>query len=219
MKLYWHIKNNHPHLILIFNGWGFDQRILRTFTAHPADILLVYDYSILAKENLPSFADYRQVDLLAWSFGVFAATEYASVLPQLKHCIAVNGTLTPVHDKYGIPPTIFYATLQNYNEEKQQRFARRIAGNLSAYHAMQDQLPQRSPQDQLNELIALEKRFHIPQTHKLNWTQAILSENDKIFPFDNMYSAWKMLDSINIKTVKENHYIDFNLLIKDLLPC
>ena len=219
MKLYWHTQKNNTRLILIFNGWGFDHRILNSLLVQQTDALLIYDYTIIDKEALLSLPDYEQVDLLAWSFGVFVANECASVLPTLKQCVAVNGTLTPVHDKYGIPPNIFYTTMHNYNEENKKRFAMRIAGGNTAYKVIQEQLPLRNAKEQLIELAALEKRFHFHSKNILSWTKAVLSENDRVFPFSNMVSAWEKIDNVLITPIQGNHYIDFNLLVENLMSC
>lgn len=214
MKLYWHTQNNNSRLALVFNGWGFDGHILSAVDALPGtDILLVYDYTTIEPQQLACVQRYAQVDLVAWSFGVFAANCCAEVLPVLNQCIAVNGTLQPVDDRYGIPRQIFQSTLQTYDEHNRKRFQMRLAGSASAYKAMQEQLPQRDVQNQLEELKALGQFFLTPPACRLNWTKAIVSNADKIFPPENMKAAWGELACV----LDGEHHVDFARILHELL--
>ncbi len=93
------------------------------------DLLICYDYQDL---NLDfDFSAYRHIRLVAWSMGVWAA-ERALQGIRLKSATAVNGTGLPCDDNFGIPDTIFKATLDNLTENTRLKFERRICGDKAS---------------------------------------------------------------------------------------
>ena len=65
-------KENNPRLLLFFAGWGSDERLFDRPVADGYDYLLCFDY------RSPDFDyalldGYREIRLLAWSMGVWAA--------------------------------------------------------------------------------------------------------------------------------------------------
>ena len=74
-----------------------------------------------------ALSGYRKIRLVAWSLGVWAASVVFGKKPvSFTEAIAVNGTPCPVHDRWGIPETIFRGTLDNVTEEGMRRFNRRM---------------------------------------------------------------------------------------------
>ncbi len=65
-------KENSPHLLLFFAGWGSDENLFRRTVAEGYDCLLCFDYSLLD--------GYREIRLLAWSMGVWVAGQILSGL-------------------------------------------------------------------------------------------------------------------------------------------
>lgn len=213
MKIVHHKKQANKQLLLLFNGWGFDGRIFSDVNIPDYDIISVYDYSETDPQQLNFTNDYESVNLMAWSYGVFIANIYAEYIHNLKKAIAVNGTITPVDDTNGIPKDVFIATLHNLNEKSRDKFYLRIAGGLTAFKAIKDKLPERSVENQLNELENLYKLSLVEYTGGINWDKAILSQNDKIFPYNNMLNAW----GDKAITIDGEHYVDFNFIIKSYL--
>ncbi|MDE6050437.1 MAG: DUF452 family protein, partial [Paramuribaculum sp.] len=114
-------------LILLFAGWGMDARPLRKLTHRDYDIAVAFDYRNLTSDNLGLLDNYREICVIAWSFGVPAAHAFLAGRPDLPVTarIAVNGTLQPVDDLRGIPRAIFEGTLNGLSAATLTKFQRR----------------------------------------------------------------------------------------------
>ena len=218
MKLSWLIHKKHKHLLLIFNGWGFDEHAWVDLHA-PAqtDVLLISDYTTLDNaDTLQYTEDYVAVSVLAWSFGVYAAQLCSRHIHHARHCVAVNGTLHPVHDTFGIPAAVFNATLSGYNDTSRDKFMQRVAGSAAALQARIQALPRRSTASQLAELQALAGYFHQPPPAQgLHWRQAIVARRDRIFPPANMHAAWQR-QGVVVSGIDSGHWPDFNAIVRQL---
>jgi Uncharacterized protein conserved in bacteria len=214
MKLYWHKKKKeNDRLILIFNGWGFDERIIRGIDSSTYDLLLVYDYATPGNELEEYTRPYREIVVVAWSYGVFMANRYCNDRHNIVKRIAINGTLYPIHDEYGIPERIFRATLLNFSEQSREKFYLRVFGGAAAYKDVKEKLPVRSVEDQRNELIYLAELFQCDTDIKSAWDLALISDSDKIVPFRHMKAAWGDVGQV----VKGEHYIDFDMVIRQYI--
>lgn len=91
--------SSKPRLILVFLGWGMDATPFAGLSKNGYDILAISNYSRYSPDtDLPDlineFSSYREIVVIAWSFGVRIATDLlnmASGLP-ITRTIAVNGT-------------------------------------------------------------------------------------------------------------------------------
>lgn len=213
MKHYWHKKQNHSCLLLIFNGWGCDAHILNNLEKDNYDILLFYDYTTLETDLSEQLQHYKHIDVLAWSLGVYAADTALSGVKNIRKQVALNGTLYPVNDQKGIPRKIFEKTLQELNEHTVKTFFQKIAGTEHFDKPPTCVFSRRSFQSQFSELVSLAHSFthtHIPQTQ---WDLALIAVNDRIFPYRNMQRAWGKLSY----PIKGNHYVDFQKIIDEFL--
>ncbi|MDE6336835.1 MAG: DUF452 family protein, partial [Muribaculaceae bacterium] len=126
-------KDNTGRLIIIFAGWSTAPDFYRHISLPGWDLLIVYDYSDLDFDK--SVMDgYHTVALFAWSLGVFVASK---VVPadRIALAVAINGTESPVDDKFGIPVNIFNGTAQTLNTRNLAKFRRRMFGTSSADRA------------------------------------------------------------------------------------
>jgi hypothetical protein len=213
MKVSWHKKEDNKQLLLLFNGWGFDQKMFQNTDIPRHDIVSVYDYTNIEPEQLKFTKLYPEVKILAWSYGVFVADFYSDFIFNVKKAIAINGSTTPIDDNKGIPVKIFLATMQSFDAKNREKFYLRIAGGLSAYRQISDKLPDRKVENQLDELKSLYQLSLKTKEHGLSWDVAIISTRDKIFPLTNMKNAWGDRAVI----VDSDHYLDFNKLITNTL--
>ena len=128
------------------------------------------------------------------SLGVWAASVMFGKKPvSFTEAIAVNGTPCPVHDRWGIPETIFRGTLDNVTEEGMRRFNRRMCGKRDILQAY-EQIPPRPLADIREELEYLyaEIKKASPASALFNgWTQALISSKDRIFPTENLRAFWQ----------------------------
>jgi len=210
MEHYWHKRQGNDRLLLIFNGWGFDKHVIRALDRKDYDILLLYNYISLDTMFYKYLSLYRQIDTIAWSFGVPVADRVLSkVKNSINSLIAVNGTLFPVDDDRGIPKRSFTRTLHSMSKDAILLFFNNVFGNSLSIDIRKTILPQRCFQEQLAELFALTDLFSTDDHISCNWNKAIIAQNDRIFPFRNMQRAWGDLAC----PVSGDHYINFQTLI------
>lgn len=213
-------------MLVIFAGWGMDYRLFDHLRHGAYDILVVWDYRQLYSEEygetrpygylLSRVAKYAEVCLIAWSFGVYAAQQVMEALaPKLSRCIAVNGTVTPIHDELGIPEATFRGTLENLDQRNWQKFFRRVCGTPERMAEVEKNIPKREIDDLIEELRilgqgALQMRGkQDPQPHR-KWDVAVVSTHDAIFPVENQRKAWQ---ANTIVEVDGPHLPDFQSLI------
>ena len=207
LSLYTHTEPSHihtsslqktPRLLLFFAGWGMDE--------HP---FLQYDF------DTSPLAGYTVIDVVAWSMGVWAASQVLSkVSLPIRRRIAINGSPFPIDEKRGIPPAIFMGTLEGLNEASLRKFQRRMCADGNVFARFQLTAPERSIEELKEELAAVAEQYRMLPTETFAWEQAIIGESDRIFPPTNQRAAWKGISMSNIDG-NEAHY-DESLFIKYL---
>jgi biotin synthesis protein BioG len=200
MNAEWIVHQGSGELLLFFNGWGMDRRVAdRLFSASPEwsgsgrDIVVLYDYRDL---TLPAWlpdtmAGARSVDLLAWSLGVWAASNAG--LEGIGQAVAINGTLWPVDAERGIPPEIFRGTLQSWNDANRKRFERRMTGGVPP-EIVEAVRPVRDISGQQQELRSIgEAVTPFPSEPPSDWrfSKALIGGRDLIFTPENQRRAWR----------------------------
>ena len=208
-------SKNCRRLILIYAGWAMDWRPFRGLAAHGYDIAVVWDYRELTADWSRILSRYDEVCLLAWSFGVFAASvTMHELLPHITKRIAVNGTLAPIDAVKGINPDIFAATLEGMSPNNLRRFYRSMFLTKEQYDAFRANAPKRDIDEAIAELEAFETHtiFHAPQVEE--WDLAIISEHDRIFMPQAQLAAWH--GRTNIRRMATGHMPDFGVLINQI---
>jgi len=118
MKSEWLHRRQKERLIIFCNGWGMDASPFLPLGAREYDVLMLFDYRDLALDcNLATLFDsYQSAFLVSWSMGVWVGQQ---IFQSWSHClqgaIAINGTLCPIHDQFGIPEQLYDATLEQFN--------------------------------------------------------------------------------------------------------
>ena len=186
MDTKWINRQENAHLIIFFNGWGMDDHVLSRMNHGEFDVLMIYNYTSL-NLTLPSLQNYQQVSLIAWSMGVWAATQ-SSI--KCNMAIAINGTPTPMNAITGIDPMIFTATHQHWNENNRLKFNMRVCGGRATWMAQKELFPTRALDDQKKELQAIANHCQ-KQTNKRQWHKAIIGSGDAIFLPCNQHQAWR----------------------------
>lgn len=197
MKQTFLINNEASRLVLFFAGWGMDEAPFRSYQTSGSDFMLCYDYRTLDfKQNL--LRNYSSITLIAWSMGVWAASEVLSQIQlPIAQSIAINGTPYPIDEKRGISPAIVDGTLQRLNEENLRKFQRRMCGTSSDYRAFQAIAPQR-PVEELKEELAAIRHICLQRAPASNVFSSSVSPlriligiADRIFLPQNQRNAWK----------------------------
>ncbi|MEG2758738.1 MAG: DUF452 family protein, partial [Rikenellaceae bacterium] len=146
----------------------------------------MYDYRDANLDDgfLDVINGYKEVSILAWSFGVFVAEQMSHKLPPLTLSLAVNGTPVGASPKYGIHPRTLELTIKNLDIDK---FYERMCGEDYPIY-----VPSGRSLDELrDELIFLYDWFKIGTDVAIEWGGAIIGEKDFIFPYKNMLHYWQ----------------------------
>ena len=223
LSLYTHTEPSHihtsslqktPRLLLFFAGWGMDEHPFLQDAPPDSDFMICYDYRTLDFDTSP-LAGYTVIDVVAWSMGVWAASQVLSkVSLPIRRRIAINGSPFPIDEKRGIPPAIFMGTLEGLNEASLRKFQRRMCADGNVFARFQLTAPERSIEELKEELAAVAEQYRMLPTETFAWEQAIIGESDRIFPPTNQRAAWKGISMSNIDG-NEAHY-DESLFIKYL---
>ena len=79
MKQSYIIHEHHPRLLLFFAGWGADETPFKMYRPAASDFMVCYDYRTL-DFDASGLEEYREINLIGWSMGVWAASQ---TVPQL----------------------------------------------------------------------------------------------------------------------------------------
>ena len=201
-------------LILIFSGWSTEADYYSNIRRAGWDVGVITDYTDLSLDT--SFLDvYDTVWVFAWSLGVKAAAVSLNS-DKIQNAIAINGTLTPVDDDYGIPVAIYDGTKSNLNSRNLNKFQLRMVGDRKTY----DEVFKRDYPDNKIDILKQELEILGNADQKLNllpWTSVYLSRQDKIFPYENMHRFW---DSMNVQIIDTDtpHCINLQHVISAAIP-
>ncbi len=196
MKIRFLQHRGGPGLRLFFHGWSMDCHTVEMLDPAGEDLLVVWDYTGLDPAELAQeLAVYSSIRLAAWSLGVWAA---ARVLGELglrpAEAVAINGTLRPIHEEYGIAPELFRGTIENWPEERaRERFLLRMCGSRSGLDALTR--PERTPASQQSELAALERAITTSAEPVDFYTRAVIGSGDRIFPAAAQRKFWAQTDT------------------------
>lgn len=206
--------DGNSRLVLIFAGWGMDDRPFRSLEVAGYDVMVVWDYRSL-QIDMSAFDGYEEVYLFAWSFGVFAASMVMKSLETLPLMvrIAVNGSMAPVDDERGIPEAIFAGTLSGLNERNLMKFYRRMCGISEEYKVFCGCLPDRDIDGLKEELEAIRSFSRTPLPDGVLWDRAVIADGDRIFPVENLDRAWAGLQP-RVRHVAGGHLPDFRKIIE-----
>ena len=126
MKQVYIINENHPQLLLFFAGWAADETPFKQYRPKDMDYMICYDYRTL-DFDYSIFDRYRQVNVVAWSMGVWMGSLILSQVSRDKvFSLAFNGTTYPIDNLEGIPVNTFQATLDGLTPATLQKFLRRM---------------------------------------------------------------------------------------------
>ena len=123
----WLNKKQNQKLILFFNGWSMDENPLKPLNFSHYDIVVFYNYQNIDIDNflLDEINKYPEIILIGWSMGVWAGALCAKYF-NIKNSIAINGTLSPIDDNFGIPHAVYKGTIDNFSLKYREKFYKRM---------------------------------------------------------------------------------------------
>lgn len=214
MTLSFITQQRSQRLILIYAGWAMDAMPFMDLHCEGYDIAVAYDHRQPADSKaVRALGAYSEICVIAWSFGVIAATGFMLAHPSLPLTarIAVNGTLHPVHDTMGIPTAIFKGTLHSLSETVLEKFDRRMCSNrrdLSRFLA--SGIRRRDIPLLADELRAISSMPPMGE-HAALWDTVYIGRNDLIIPTANQIEAWE--GHPDVRSADCAHLPDFQWII------
>ena len=182
-------KANSDKLIVFFSGWGCDENQFENLKDKD-DVLILYDYQNL---NLDfDFDKYKEINLLAYSAGVFISSIMQDKIPHLKKKVAINGNPYLFDKKLGIPASIIKVfkeiTLDNYLDFRREYMVE-TEEDYQRYNQLQSL---RTIESCEAELISLQKLYEKYKNNiKPDFDFAVMSDNDKIFNLQQQKEYYK----------------------------
>ena len=203
MKYKWLNKRNNQKLIIFFNGWGMDEAVVAHLDFCDFDVLMFYDYCSLDTDfDFDKLSDYSQKYLIAWSMGVMIGTLFDI---KYDRKTAINGTLKPIDDKFGIPVRIYNFTLKGFSEAGAEKFIKNMFKencNLPKIN--------RNFEEQKSELEAL---THYQANIDFKYDKVIIASEDKIIPTKNQVAFWNLEPNLDSGHAPFNHYKKWSELL------
>lgn len=202
MKYQWLHRQKADTLLLFCNGWGMDARVVRHLGSERYDVLMLYNYQQVTPELELNelLTRYKQITVVAWSMGVWAGQQLFKEAPErLASAIAINGTCCPIDDVYGIPQKTVQATLEQFNEKQRLKFYYRMCRDRKLYSEFLEIQPERTVEDQKQELSSLLQSAVCVPEQKPIYTKAIVADHDYIIPTSNQLQFWpeKMVERVD----------------------
>lgn len=211
MRSAWLNKKKSNKLILFFNGWSLDENCIKHLDSDEYDVLMFYDYTTLEiEENISNeIKKYSEVNIISFSMGVWACASVIDKFNNTKSVIAINGTLTPVDDNFGIPVKIFNLTLSNLSEITYPKFFKNMFADFKTAEKELHKMPKRNVEEQKEELLAIKdfasKNNFLNKINRFN--KIIISSNDKIIPARNQINFWSQGKNLEIIKIDDAHCI------------
>jgi pimeloyl-[acyl-carrier protein] methyl ester esterase len=219
MKGEWLHRQQRDHLLLFCNGWGMDSHPFLPLTATDLDVLMLFDYQDPEPEqdgvsqsasSFPAagladlFNRYPRISLIAWSMGVWAGQQlFAPWAHRLHRAIAINGTLCPIDDGFGIPVTVYAATLARFNGAGRLKFYRRMCQKREILETFLTHQPKRSLASQRLELAALHKQVSCQPPQSSLYSRVVISSQDLVMPTASQLAFWQ---GHNILSLEGSHF-------------
>ena len=188
MRYKWLSKTSSNNVIIFFNGWGMDENVVRHLDREGYDVLMFYDYNTLDTDfDFDLLNVYSKINIVAWSMGVMVATlisPLARYLESLSYdglIVAINGTLKPINEEFGIHPKIYDLTIKGFNEKGRDKFIKSMFEEDAEIACFRDLNEQQS------ELVALKKYC---SNEKFEYNKILISDNDRIIPTKSQVAFW-----------------------------
>lgn len=206
--LYLPSEGEADRIIILFLGWGCPAGSFRRLRKPGYDLLLVSDYRDWSTHRIDTELErirrvkglgrYSEVAVIAWSFGVIAASEYiANSKGNITLRLAVNGSLAHVDDRTGIPAAVFAKTLAELTPASLRKFRLRTAGGKERLERYFPQDTSGEEFEELREELAMFGRLSdrpVADEGKYLWDKVIVGMSDRIFPPENLKNGWKGCD-------------------------
>lgn len=213
MKFQFLVRTGHTdRLILLFAGWGSDERCYAHIGMPGWDVALVSGFDARIPD-MSLLSRYRTVYVYAWSLGVWAAERMLPGRLEPVRAYAVNGTPWPCDDDRGIPAKVFEDTAAGLSSRNLYKFRVRMCGGAGSYQAKADMF------EHLQDVDALRGELEFVASHPnerhIAWSGAYIGRDDRIFPALNQSEAWKGRTVLH--EMPSPHYVDLQGIVSQTI--
>lgn len=197
-------------MVIFFTGWSTSEHIASLFNLPEGyDLIICWDYREPSWQDLKR--EYDEVLIFAWSFGIPIAEQLYERLSSdmnVTGVFAINGSRNPVDNESGIPENIFNDTVKYLNETNLKKFKIRITGGVRKYVSLETPLSSNLSLEELKDELENFRTIKPKDSEELIWDCVYISDEDKIFPKENLKKAWR--DTAIFEMSGENHLPDFS---------
>ncbi len=193
MKTRWLEHGKSTRLIIFCNGCGMDERPFAPIRSMESDVLMVYDYTEMTPPPVVDslFDEYQEINLIGWSMGVWAGQQlFGDRRHNFSTTIAINGTLSPIDDRFGIPRHDFSQMAMEYDDTACLTFYRLMCREKAILKPFLANKPVRSLKDQQGELQSLLEQVENMDVDDSLYDIVCISKNDFIMPTANQHRFW-----------------------------
>ncbi len=221
MQFHWLNKNNNDNLIVFFAGWSFDYKPFDFLDCGDFDVLAVYDYNDIShfEQKSHKFINYRHKYLISWSMGVYTAYKFRKIFADFDKKIAVNGTVFPVDDEFGIPQKPFLLTLRHAKTGLEGKFYQNIFDKPEEFQRYIKTPVERTIDNRVEELQALYENIKTSsKVYEKFYDKALISSNDKIIPPKNQINFWQNFN-VPFELLECGHFPYYNFTCWNDILC
>lgn len=208
MKSCWLNNQNNENLIVFFAGWSFDEKPFKFLQCNNYDVLFVYDYNNFEiPEELKNINQYKHKFLITWSMGVFVANLLKDIFTDFEYKMAINGTISPVDNEFGIPVKMFELTLKHAKIGLEGKFYKNVFQTEEEFQKYKKTPVERTIENRVSELENLYSEIKEQKeiTAKEFYDFAIVSEFDKIIPPKNQIASHNK-NTVKVLKIPYGHF-------------
>lgn len=180
-------------LILFFNGWGVPKEIFKFLARDDFEVKII---DLEEEVDFQTLEKYEEIDVIAWSFGVYNASKQLGNLKNisLNKVVAINGSTKAIHRRYGISPIIFDRTLKSLDIDTYLEFMKNTG--LDILEVKDEEIIKK-----YRKILAKfgENYREIPSIFKYS----LISTKDRIFSSRSLMNYYKEME---YKFIEEEHY-------------
>lgn len=184
-----------------------DYNIFKEIPSKNFDVIVFYQYeNLFLNESISSsIKKYNEVNLISWSMGTWvSAIVLKDITDKLNVKIAINGTLKPVNDNFGIPTKVYQSTIDFFGPIGRVKFFKRMWNNIEIPEIFKKHKSSRLLEDQKKELIYLrDNSLSLPEPKNI-FDTLIISQDDRITPSSNQMNYWN--DKVDIIKLDAPHF-------------
>lgn len=199
--------NKSEELIVLFNGWGMDEKPYAPLFCKKYDILFVSDYSDLELEHGIDFSGYKKRFLICFSAGIFMSSYVKDKLPEFCQKIAVNGVLN-LYDKEQGVSRVALNDMKNLNLDNVLPFREKIIPDKDHLEIFTSNQPLRDLESCMKELDALESYYPKRKKEDLDFDKVLISKKDITIPVEHQLKSWHGHN--NVHFIEGGHFPFYN---------